>query len=521
MLWHPLTNTRLRLIGDDSQFDDRCCAYQPLFVSDAATTAPIALGVHGDYVGYTPPGPGIHTTSPSDPANAGVLYNPFNRITYQDTESRETTSDKGVSLQLDQGIGDLTFTAIGGYRQNHSLSRVDADGTNSAVLNISSGTDSTITEKSLETRLQNATGSQIEFVLGTYLFDQSIKSRYLVPVTIKSVGAVLDLDDTSGTETSKSAAGFGQVTYNLTDAIRLTGGLRYLTENKSADITSAAGSATFGGNFGRNDNALMGNAVLAYHPAPTMNFYLRYARGFKSGGINLIVTESPTVASPSVGPETTDAYEAGAKLSFFDKKVDFDLAVFTETINNQQVSSYVASAETFIAQNAAKARSRGVETELRAHPFGPLTLSLDVNYLDSRFVSFPDAPPPAGSPSTFQDLTGRPTSNAPRWTEIASVSFEQPLSDAVRLLSTVSLREATSYYVDVPDTQAFRNGSTSFLDAHVELALKGGVGIQFWGRNLTQQNAYTTGIGSGGANGSILAFINDPRTYGVTLHYRY
>ncbi len=63
----------------------------------------------------------------------------------------------------------------------------------------------------------------------------------------------------------------------------------------------------------------------------------------------------------------------------------------------------------------------------------------------------------------------------------------------MRLLGNVNLRHATSYYTDLPLTEAFRNGNTDFLGASVELALRNGLGIQLWGRNLTKENTYLGG----------------------------
>jgi iron complex outermembrane receptor protein len=518
LYWTPTDATRVRLIGDYSQMNDRCCSYVPLFVSDAAVATPFSFNVRGGFIGYTPPTPGTPGVSPSNPASTGTFYRPFDRRTTQDSPSGEKAQDKGVSLQIDQDFGNLTLTAIGAHRRFQGDSSLDIDGVDSAMMNVRSSPSSAIKETSAEVRLQNAAGSPVEFVVGGYYFNQKTIDTNILQIRIKPAAATITFYNSVGAGTAKSGALFGQATYNLTDALRITGGLRYLSEDKTGHVTVAPGSFSFPGDAKRNDDALMGSATIAFQPSPAANFYLRYARGYKSGAINLLRTSAN---EPSVAPETTDAFEAGAKFRLFGDRLSTNIAVYTQTVNDQQVQAFNSQTSSFLTLNAAKVRSRGVEAEIVYRPVKPLAFSASVNYLDAEYLSFPGAPPPAGSVIPSQDLTGRPPPNAPRWTLVGSVNLDQPLSDAVRLLGNVNLRHATSYYTDLPLTEAFRNGNTDFLGASVELALRTGFGIQLWGRNLTKENTYLGGIGTPGGSGSLAVFVNEPRTYGVTLRFRH
>lgn len=521
LYWTPTDQTRVRLIGDYSQLNDSCCSYLPLFVSDTAATGPFVFNVRGGFIGYTGPTPGTPGVSPSNPASSGTFYRPFDRRTTQDSPSGEKTTDKGVSLQVDQDFGNLTLTAIGAHRRFQSNISLDIDGVNSAVTNVRSDPSTNIRETSAEIRLQNAAGSPIEFVAGAYYFDQKIVDTNLLQIRVKPVATTVTFYNSVGTGTAESGAIFGQATYNLTSAFRLTGGLRYLKEKKTANVTVAPGSFSFPGTAERNDDALMGSATIAFQPIPEANLYLRYARGYKSGAINLLLTSPTIAANPSVNPETTDAFEAGAKFRLLGDRLSTNIAVYTQTVNDQQVQAFNSQTSSFVTLNAAKVRSRGVEAEILYRPVKPLTFNGSISYLDATYLSFPGAPPPAGGIAPSQNLTGRTPPNAPRWTIVGGVSLDQPLSDEVRLLGNVNLRHATSYYTDLALTEAFWNGNTNFLGASVEFALRNGFGIQFWGRNLTQQNAYLSGIGTPLGSGSLSVFVNEPRTYGVTLRFRH
>ncbi|MCP3732254.1 TonB-dependent receptor [Sphingomonas sp. MG17] len=520
LYWTPGDTTRIRLIGDYSQINDRCCAYQQLFVADEAATPPFQFNVRGGLLGSTPPTPGTRGTSPSSAAITGTFYRPFDRVTTQDNRSVEKATDKGVSAQIDQDAGALTFTLIGATRRFESNIDLDVDGSNSAVVNLQSKPSTDIKENSVELRVQNRPGGAIEFIAGAYYFDQVIEDRNLLLATIKPIATTITFFNSIGRGKTRSGAAFGQMTANITDQLRVTGGLRYLKESKDTVVTVAPGTFSFAGSDSRDDDALMGTGIVAYQPSSNVNLYLRYARGFKSGGTNLLLTLPTTIASPSVEPETTDAYEAGLKLRALDGRLSTNLAVYSQTVRDQQVQSFNTATASFVTLNAAKVRSRGFEADVTFRPVRPITFTGNVSYLDAEYLSFPGAPAPAGGTGT-QNLTGRTPANAPRWTLVAGIGLDQPLNDGVRLIGNVNLRHATGYYTDVQLSEAFRNPTTNVLNASVELALSSGLGLQVWGRNLTKENYYLTGIGTAGGNGSLSVFVNEPRVYGLTLRYRH
>ena len=65
-------------------------------------------------------------------------------------------------------------------------------------------------------------------------------------------------------------------------------------------------------------------------------------------------------------------------------------------------------------RNAASARTRGVELDFQwLTPWEPLAIRGAGAFTDGEFVSFPNAPPLAGSSAKTQDLSGRAMPFAP------------------------------------------------------------------------------------------------------------
>ena len=142
----------------------------------------------------------------------------------------------------------------------------------------------------------------------------------------------------------KSFGIFGEVYFDITDSLTLTGGIRYNDDTKS--VSARTTFANFLNPFGNGDpftspfvgsfdadagmdgnqllqqrdvsfDAITGRAVLDYAISPDNSLYFSYSRGYKSGGINPPL--SPVFAvSESFGSEKIDAFEIGSKNTFLD-----------------------------------------------------------------------------------------------------------------------------------------------------------------------------------------------------------
>ena len=142
----------------------------------------------------------------------------------------------------------------------------------------------------------------------------------------------------------KSNAIFGEVYYNLTDDLKLTGGLRYTTDEKHFESKSIAlqaiqpiGTTTppasnpncaYPGAVCNADgfllqnhtyNAWTGHGVVTWTPktdwSDQTTVYASYSRGYRSGGFNPPASV-PGLFPASFAPETVDSYEVGTKNTF-------------------------------------------------------------------------------------------------------------------------------------------------------------------------------------------------------------
>ena len=134
-------------------------------------------------------------------------------------------------------------------------------------------------------------------------------------------------------------------------------------------------------------------ASIDYQFTPTTMGYLRYAKGFKSGGFNGRANEA--ASSTEYDPETVNSFEAGVKTTianqlrlsfatFYNNYKDFQARVSgldTSTTPPEPVLSVL---------NAGKLRIKGAELEAAWTPVANLLLDTQIGYLDAEYKEFDD-----------------------------------------------------------------------------------------------------------------------------------
>lgn len=240
-----------------------------------------------------------------------------------------------------------------------------------------------------------------------------------------------------------SFALYGQLTYNITNKLRVTGGLRWTNDDKSGSFTSVIGnpvlapaSATnpFGldlrtaendPNLKFQDDEVTWLANLSYDLTDNIMAYALYSTGYKTGGFNSEGFNSIAVlsgASRIFNSETVDNYEFGVKSQLFDNRLIADLSYYHTRISNFQDRQF--DGVNFLVQNAGALTQQGMELDLQARPTDHLFVVIGASILDSNFDSFPNATnlpyivsvaQANGTPVPPRNLTGAANHFSPFW----------------------------------------------------------------------------------------------------------
>jgi iron complex outermembrane recepter protein len=284
---------------------------------------------------------------------------------------------------------------------------------------------------SLESRFQGNPLGPIDWLIGGFYYDENIKGDY----TFSQYLIQSYQEFKTGTE---SYALFGRVTANLSEKVRLVGGLRYTHDKKMfngsadtlielcANAPPPFGPGCFGGPsvpvadslaelpfrpiptipgvpvpFGTNGNLLVlspfsanrsisngrvtWRAAAEYDVGPATLLYASYETGYRSGGF------STAAGFETYQPEYIDAATLGVKSRFLDNRAQLNLELFHWKYRGQQVSHFGPDARgnaNFFTQNIGRSTIQGLDIDGRFLVARNTQLRGSIQYLDSKLKSF-------------------------------------------------------------------------------------------------------------------------------------
>jgi iron complex outermembrane receptor protein len=319
----------------------------------------------------------------------------------------------GGSARMEFGGEPVKLTSITAYRYSNSFEIFSRSGLN--FRSLTSGFQEVAEERerdkafSQEGRL-SYDDQTLNLITGLFYFKEK-SLRGFRKYRLNARNGVTTQDNFYDQDVrTTSVAPFADATLHVTDRFDLTGGIRYTYEHKDAQETltnKTALAASFGGTDFRSWSELTYRGVASFRPTNSLNLYGSYATGFTAGGYN---TEANVIAAfrAPFDPEKSRAFEVGLKSRLLGGRAYFNLAAFSTKYSNKQ--EFVFNNLTFIGNiiNAAKARAKGIESEIGFNPIQALSFKGTFAYLDGKYLRF-DIPGAASA-------TGNPLGNSPRVT---------------------------------------------------------------------------------------------------------
>lgn len=241
-----------------------------------------------------------------------------------------------VSYEFANGI---TLRSISGAQYGTTMIRSDADGTAALPFTFYDEVEQRLLSQ--EFTLVSPDAGRLKWILGAYYQDDLITFPPGQFVTRQYVSAALPiLYDTllEGENPKTTAAGFGQITYDLTDALELQVGARYTksTVENHASLAAPLLGLRLTQNDRSEEDAVTGKVALNWTIDPNNFAYVFVARGHKAGGLN-----GPNLAfvapKPFEGEDVTDI-EAGWKSTLFDGHLRTQLGAYYNIYKNFQIN---------------------------------------------------------------------------------------------------------------------------------------------------------------------------------------
>jgi len=293
---------------------------------------------------------------------------------------------------------------------------------------------------------------------------------------------------------------YGEVTYPVTDSLKLTGGVRVSSDHKTYDANYFFGPVVTPDSRDIKDTYATGRAALTYAVTPATNIYLLGARGYKSGGFNEGAT-SVADSAPFRAARVNTA-EIGFKSKFSDAGISLNGAVFYNDVKDDHLLGF--NPVTF-ASNILNAdtESFGAEVEGSWNLGEGFVLSGAATYIDAEIKS--DVFGVFGGDVS----SGNQAPDVPHWSGSVSLSWNHDLPDLLNLPSP-ALNAHISYKYQGERAADVQNNFD--LDRYGKLDLRAGISsenaeLYFWGDNLLddQYDLYGFGFGFPGSETGVPA----------------
>ncbi|MGI9361802.1 MAG: TonB-dependent receptor [Parasphingorhabdus sp.] len=449
----------------------------------------------------------------------GTNYKEVATQSPEDVEKEEFAAEFDLKLDL----GSMLFSSSTTYADLDNRLGFEGDGTSAVLI------DPYILERSKtfsqELQLSSNNDSPLEWVVGAYYYHNDTDFDIVIDIGSNVISQGLQNVKTD------SYAVFGQVGYNITDALKLVIGGRYTRDEKTVDLMTSRvpGVVTVSPTF--SDEASWSkftpSATLEYNFADSL-VYLKFARGYKSGGFNY-----PYTSINVVDPEVLDMYEIGLKSHLFDRNLRLTLSSYYYDYKDLQVSRAAAAGSVIvITQNAANAKLYGVEGDLSWNPMRGLTISTGFAWQHSEYANIDlatakvyRATQPGETGPGMIDIPFNPNGEqllrAPKFSAYASINYDIPIGEATMPLS-VSYSYKGSYLFDFiaqPQTSVLRQKAYSIVNARLGFRPPSeDFEIAVWANNLFDERYFDDVVAAGsGIRGSY----GTPRTYGVDLRFNF
>ncbi len=392
---------------------------------------------------YRPTNPSAQPGFIGNPDGVGFFPDNNNRVNFNRPQ-KVGSKYQFASTRLVWDLDVATLTGVLGHLESDVFNYGDVDGGSPDFFY----EDFFLKRKSTsgEVRLQSNGTHFFNWSLGFFagndsgLTDQSTfhgAASPICPAAFAGKCEGLEITGLDSDSSTKYLAMFGETTFNFTDQLTATFGLRYSYERTFNLSQTRSNNIITGTNNRRAPfEDISPKLTVSYRPTDDLMVYATASRGFKSGGTQ---TSGSALLANEFEPETLWNYEIGTKFDMFDKRLRFDVTAFYMDWKNVQQTirfQFIEPGTGLLravsgVSNAGAAESYGLEASFDAAVTENFKLSGQVGYNETKWKDFPNAL----IDGIVIDVTGKRLVNAPKWTLGAQAQLDQPITDTIDLFA--------------------------------------------------------------------------------------
>ncbi len=502
-------------------------------------------------------------------AGLNANYNRYRVSTDGKNEQRVDTQNMSARMTYD--AGPVSLISVTSYWEGDATSVGDVDGgfgANFLPRNLygpgeipftAETRDSVpnLTQFTQEFRIASNNDGPLSYQAGVFYFDEDLK---IVSENYSTLGDPNNAVDgvnifVSQVQNSKAYGLFGSMTYQLSDQLSVTGGLRYNDDKRdfvavrSKDSQFPAFLQNPLGTVRRDvsDNNLTWDLSGTYTATDDVNLYARVARGYRAPSIQGRIlfppsgTTNPLENGVTVGKsETITSYESGIKSTLLDGRARFNVNGFYYELKDAQLTAVGGGVNANRLINADMVRGYGFEADVEFKPVPQLLLTAGLSYNNTsiqdtglttaacgatRVDTFPnvslctplDPIVVAAAPfsAAIVNIDGNSLPQSPKWIANWTARYGVPVGNGeVYAFTDWAYRSKINFFL---------YESVEFQDKHM---LEGGLRVGYktdafdisaFVRNITKDTSAVGGIDFNNLTG----FVNEPRVWGIEAAFKF
>jgi iron complex outermembrane recepter protein len=493
-------------------------------------------------------------------------YDPRDRLASEDVVDKQTVKSDIATLEIGYDLADgLSLNSVTNYSKVvfRSVSDTNRNPTPGQVGRV------TNPEKTIQQELRlNIDKGWVHGVIGAYYFradnrdyffeatqslnltrlgvDQTLLAMGLPQSTVSAVlnlygGAVPIRNSLAQSRLTENYAGFTDLTFPITDRLKINAGLRYDRESlesgsiqtviidtelpdpanlpipalspiisflnaslrqqaANANVTEPIGTVTY--------QAWLPKLGVSYDVTADMTLSFTAQRGYRAGGAGL---NQQRAQAYQYDPEYTTNYELALRSEWLDRRLTVNANAYWIDWSDQQVGVSLTPGSVYDTQvvNAGKSRLYGFELELFGRPSKTLNLYAGLGYSNTKFKEFN-----VSVGELIASASGNEFTRAPHWTVSGGATWHGKSG----IFANVNANYRSGFYQDQVD-QPYR-------DIKGRTLVNGKIGWQgeHLGAFLTVTNLFDVQKPTqffDDADGHVRGNYTEPRTFGISFEGRF
>ena len=435
---------------------------------------------------------------------------------------------KLMTLTITKSFENFEFKSITSTTEYDRVQPKESDGNPALFLDFLFNTQ--MESWSQEFRLVSTTDSNFSWIAGVQFSEDDVaESPPRIGFTSDWIGFNFWLQYTQERENN---AIYAQGKWQLSDKTSFELGGRYLNDKMNMvsqvgiafGYPAAAPAATlascpnaFVDPCGLDENAFTWKAALNHTPDEDTLWYVSLATGYKPGGINGGLNTNPRLYKP-FKEEEVESIEIGYKATILDGRATLNAALFNYSYEGLQAATARETGDGLVLNfltNLETADVSGFEAEFKYQATDNLQWQLGVGKLNTKNND------PGENFDGPLGNSARKLPNAPELNYNIAIDYEKPLEVGGTMNVFVDYVYEGDHYKEVVNIPMLKI-TNKLLNARITWNLPDDkTSISFWGKNLNDDVYIMDTLGASGATGWGVFVTGMPRTYGLSLDYRF